>query len=212
VFLSNPEHKREADTIISTRLWPAFTESLRGSNLIASGVPKDFPENIVDKWHTHTVREAVFVLKDPNRHSDQKDFPMWFVRSTIACSVLNYSFTNELMLSFPEDFARDKLIQFIKHPDLVEFSPELTYARIPEQNYFEIKIVSGRGAGWLLESYDKAANYIKSVLSLTLRSIRAANDLEKDINNSYKFDKLLASVVQLFQFHPGDDIRSINLN
>jgi hypothetical protein len=212
VFLSNPEHRREADTIISTRLWPAVTETLRGSNLIASGVPKDFPDNIVDKWHTHTTRQAVFILKDPNRHPDPKDFPTWFVRSTIECSILNYSFTNELMLSFPEDVPREKLIQFITHPDLVEFSPELTYASIPEQNYFEIKIVSGRGAGWLLESSEKAASYIKSVLSLTLRSIRAADDLEKDINNSHKFERLLTSVVQLFQFNPNHNIDSINLN
>ncbi len=212
VFLSNPEDHYEIDGIISGHLWPAVAEAFANSKLIPRGVPKDFPANLEDRWAPLTTRQAVFVVEDPRRPHNPGNSPMWFVRGTIESTVFNYTLSLDLILSFPREFDRSKLLRLITHPDLYEFSPELSYSHASSEDYFDVKIESGHGAGWLLKTSRDAANHIKSTLIRTLQVIRAADRLERDFSNELMFESLLASVVELFQIDSSGDIEAVGLN
>ena len=201
VFLLNPDHRKRSDKIISDYLWPAVLRGLSGSSIrIKDYSPRFLQTAITDKWYFQTRRTLIFLLEDPFRPlMPGSRTPLWYCRGTIDCSVFDYLLSFDFIISLPRSFSARKIMKLICNPLFSDLPPELSYEEsIDGEGYFVLEFRYGRGAGWVVEDFARASENIEEKVKLNLDIIAAVNELELDLTNTKKFNRLVSKLIAMY--------------
>src|SRR5215211_521485 len=96
IFLFDPQARAEIDATIRERLWPAVLEGTRGSH-IGIYQERSVLRSVYDKHYPQATRVLIFLLEDEERPVSGSERPLWYVRGTLSCGLMDYMLSFDLI-------------------------------------------------------------------------------------------------------------------
>lgn len=150
VILENPETKKHLDNLLTKQYWPLIWSNLEDSGF--NYHPQEMPETEVELGHV-LARSLTFMLSDANR---------LFFRGTLSCSIEHWMINSEFFLLLPKDNDPQVIFEILGNSRFRGNPPSLSIDKTTD-DFYQITLNAGNGAGWGRYDNDAVVKRIKTV-------------------------------------------------
>lgn len=155
VILENPEMRSYLDDLLLNRFWPSIWSNLESSKY--NYHQQDTPETEFELGHILT-RSLNFMLFDGDRA---------FFRGTLICSKEHWMLESEFFLALSKDNDQHVIFEILGNSRFRGNPPTLSIDK-DSDDFYQITLRAGNGAGWGMHDDDTIEKRIKTVIDTNI--------------------------------------------
>ena len=150
-------------------------------------------KSVYDKHYPQATRIRIFLLEDEGRPVGGSERPLWYVRGTLSCRLMDYMLSFDLILGMPRTFDLHRLIRLMEDDRFRAIPPTLEVAG----DDYTVTFSYGRGGQYLAP--DAAPEkLITEGIRKHLELIETVDRLKADLDNKLLFNRLSNAIISMY--------------